>query len=373
MVLSERIRSLDWVAALTTLLLVLLGLAMLFSTTSEGSLFSGVLVRQVASLAVALAAYGTLSLLPYHQLKRYAPYLYGAGLIVLFVLSQIGRVIRGTMSRFEIIGIQLQPSELMKVALILVLAWFFARQEENVSRTAVMISGLIAALAVLPIVLEPDVGMAALLSLLWLAMVVFLGTSWRIIALLGVVGIAGSLSAWQWLLADFQRSRILTFLNPASDPLGAGYNVVQSIVALGSGSWWGQGLGHGPQSQLKFLPEQHTDFILASLGEELGFLGILLVVVLYSILLWRIIRLARITRDPFGRTIAVGTYLVLLISFFISAGMNMGLLPVTGIPLPLISYGGSNLVTTFILLGIVQSVYIHNRWMREAPSELIHL
>ena len=215
--------------------------------------------------------------------------------------------------------------------------------------------------------------MAVLILLLWLAMIIFVGTSWRVISVLGVLGLAGTISAWQWLLADFQQARIHTFLNPAADPLGAGYNVVQSIVALGSGSWFGKGLGHGPQSQLQFLPEQHTDFILASLGEELGFLGIVLIVVLYVILLWRIIRLARITRDPFGRNIAVGTYLILLISFFINAGMNMGLLPVTGIPLPLISYGGSSLVATLLLLGIVQSIHAHNEWVREPPSELMYL
>jgi rod shape determining protein RodA len=369
MELSERIRSFDWLAALAMMLLILLGLAMLFSTTSEGNLISPIFLRQLASLGVALAGYIAVSLVPYHQLKRYAPILYGLGLAVLFTLSQVGRVIRGTTSRFEILGVQLQPSEFMKVAIVLLLAWLFVRYG-GAGRTAVAVSGLLVSAAVGLILLEPDFGMAALILLLWLAMIVFLGTSWRIITFLVALGLIGILGAWQWLLADFQRARIITFLNPANDPLGAGYNVVQSIVALGSGSWFGKGLGHGPQSQLKFLPEQHTDFILASLGEELGFFGIVLVVVLYAILLWRIIRLARLTRDPFGRNIAVGTYLVLLISFFISAGMNMGLLPVTGIPLPLISYGGSSLVTTLLLLGIVQSIYVHNKWVRELPSEL---
>ncbi|MBI4021980.1 MAG: rod shape-determining protein RodA [Candidatus Andersenbacteria bacterium] len=367
----EIIRSLDWIAALATALLVMLGIVMLFSTTSDQALLSPLLYRQAISLIIGSVVYGLISFVPYHHLRRYALPVYGLALAALVLVSQIGEVIRGTTSRLSIMGVQLQPSEFMKVALVLIMAWLFT---QNVPwRIRLVLSALFVWLAVLIIALEPDIGMAALFILFWGAFVFFLGISWRAVATLGVCGLAVLLAAWRYFLAEYQRARIITFLNPAGDPLGAGYNIVQSIIALGSGHWFGRGLGHGPQSQLKFLPEQHTDFILASLGEELGFVGVLLFVSLYSILLWRILRVAKVTRDQFGLHLAVGVYLVLLINFFLSASVNMGLVPVTGLPLPLISYGGSNLVSTLALLAIVQSINLHNKWVRTPPVEIAHL
>lgn len=366
----EIIRSIDWIAALSTALLVMLGLVMLFSTTSDQALLSPLLYRQVFSLIVGSVIYGLISFVPYHQLRRYALPVYGVGLAALVLVSQIGQVIRGTTSRVSIMGVQLQPSEFMKIAIVLVLAWLFTQHMPR--RLRLVLSALFVGLAVLIIALEPDIGMAALLVLFWGAFVIFHGISWRAVITLGVCGLAVSLAAWRWFLVEYQQARIITFLNPADDPLGAGYNIVQSIIALGSGNWFGRGLGHGPQSQLKFLPEQHTDFILASLGEELGFIGIGLVVGLYSILLWRILRVAQVTRDQFGLYLAVGVYLIILINFFLSAGVNIGLLPVTGLPLPLISFGGSNLVSTLSLLAIVQSINLHNKWVRTPPVELTH-
>lgn len=366
----EVIRSYDWVAAGATALLIMLGIVMLFSTTSDAALLSPLLFRQLFSLLVGSLVYVLLSLTPYHQLRRWALPVFGLGLAALVLVSQIGEVIRGTTSRLSVMGVQLQPSEFMKVALVLMVAWLFTQRRPR--RLLLASSALLVGLAVTLVVLEPDVGMAALLLLFWGAFVFFWGISWRAVLALGLVGLLCSLAAWHWLLAEYQRARLVTFFDPTSDPLGASYNIVQSIIALGSGHVFGRGLGHGPQSQLKFLPEQHTDFILASLGEELGFVGIVLVVGLYSLLLWRILRVARVTRDRFGLYLAAGVYLLLLISFFLSAGVNMGLVPVTGLPLPLISYGGSNLVSTLALLAIVQSIHVHNKWVRTPPLELAH-
>jgi len=365
----EIITSFDWVLTSAAFLLVILGLAMLLSTGPDDQLLSPRFLRQLSSFVIGLIAYATISIFPYHLLRRYAIIIYAIGLIGLLLVSQIGLVIRGTTSRLEFMGFQIQPSEFMKIALIIILAWLFTSYRPTQLITLVS-SALVAGLAVLLIVLEPDIGVATLMLLIWASLVIFVGTSWRIVSLIGLFGFFGFLAAWQWFFAAYQKSRLITFLDPTSDPLGAGYSVVQSIVALGSGHFFGRGLGHGPQSQLQFLPEQHTDFILASIGEELGFVGVLLVIILYIILLRRIIRIARITRDPFGQYLAVGAFSLLLLSFFISAGMNMGLLPVTGIPLPLLSYGGSNLVSTMILLAIVQSTHLHNRWVRQPPEEL---
>ncbi|MEX2054880.1 MAG: FtsW/RodA/SpoVE family cell cycle protein, partial [Candidatus Andersenbacteria bacterium] len=281
-------------------------------------------------------------------------------------------VIRGTASRLALFGVQVQPSEFMKVAMVVSLAWLFAHHARLTWQVFAK-SVVLIAIPVVLIMLEPDLGVAMLLLSLWGALLIFLGLQIKAMIALGLLSGASFFAAWHWLFADYQRSRILVFLDPTSDPLGAGYNVVQSIVALGSGRLFGRGLGHGPQSQLQFLPEQHTDFIFSSIGEELGFIGVLVVVVLYAVVLWRILIIARSTRDPFGQLLAVSTFLILLVSFVVSAGMNMGLLPVTGIPLPLVSYGGSNLVTTFVLLGIVESVRVYSKWVQAPPTEFTHL
>lgn len=365
------LKNYDWILTGTALLLFAIGQTMLFSTTTNAPLLSSLFIRQLLSFIIALMLYIFFCLLPYHSLRRYVLAIYLLGLFSLLLVGQIAPVIRGTTSRLAILGIQIQPSEFMKIALIITLAWLFARL--SISRVAQVASAALTGLALALIVVEPDLGMAALLGLLWITFIIFLGVSWRTISLIFLVGILGFLIAWFWLFADYQKARLSTFIDPDRDPQGAGYNIKQSIVALGSGGLFGRGLGHGPQSQLKFLPEKHTDFILASIGEELGFIGVCLIIGLYGVLLWRIINIAYLTRDPFGQYIAVSVFLTLLISFFVSAGMNMGLLPVTGIPLPLVSYGGSNLVATMILLGLVQSVKRYSHWLRQPPVELAEL
>lgn len=370
--LQEAFRSFDWVLTGAAILLILLGLAVLFSSASDDVLFSSRFNRQTISFSIALVTYFIVSLIPYHKYRRYAMLIYAITLIGLFVVFQVGQVIRGTTSRLEVIDAQIQPSEFMKIGLVLALSWLFAKWSIT-QKITLPVSALLAGSTVTLVLLEPDVGTAALLAGVWVGYIVYLGVPWRTIALIGLLGLVSLFGVWQWVFAEYQKQRIITFLDPTSDPLGAGYNIVQSIVAIGSGGLIGRGLGHGPQSQLKFLPEQHTDFIFASIGEELGFVGIILMIVLYSTLLWRIIKIGQAIEDRFGRNLTIGVFAILLLSFFVSAGMNMGILPVTGIPLPLISYGGSNLLSTLILLAIVQSVHLYSTWVRQPPSELAHL
>jgi len=357
----------DWILFGAMILLFMVGVAMLISASAGDTVISSRLVRQVISFLIALVLYFIISAFPYHSLRRYAIPLYAVALIALVMVGQLAPVIRGTTSRLVLFGVQIQPSEFVKVSIVLLLAWLFAKYRANY--ITLIISAALILIATALIATEPDIGEAALVLIAWGILITYIGFPWRtilIIALLGTITFAG---AWHWLFADYQKSRLLTFIDPTSDPLGAGYNVTQSIVALGSGGLLGRGLGHGPQSQLKFLPERHTDFILASIGEELGFIGVLLVISLYIILLWRIITIAQSTKDPFGQYLGTLIFVLLLISFFVSAGMNMGLLPVTGIPLPLVSYGGSSLVATMILLGIVQSVKYYGHWLKKPPAE----
>ncbi|OGY31528.1 MAG: rod shape-determining protein RodA [Candidatus Andersenbacteria bacterium RIFCSPHIGHO2_02_FULL_45_11] len=369
MKLRSLLPSIDWTLVASAALLAGIGLAMLASAADTGGGVSPFLLRQGIAFAVGGALIVIMMKIPYHNWRRIAPAVFGIGLIMQLIVLGAGRIIRGTVSRLDLFGVQVQPSEFVKVALVLVLAWILAKGRTNAWRQFAITAATLA----LPLILvmqEPDLGMAVLMSALWLGMMIVFGMPWRIVMIVLLIAFAAFGTAWQTVFLDYQKERILTFLNPTADPLGSGYNVTQSIIALGSGQIFGRGLGHGPQSQLKFLPERHTDFILASVGEELGFVGIALVVILYTVLLWRILLVARTTRDPFGQAISVGAFLLLLIGFTVNSGMNMGLLPVTGIPLPFISYGGSNLITSCFLLGLVESVKIHSRFTQEGPGEL---
>jgi rod shape determining protein RodA len=367
--LGELFVRLDWLLLGAVLLLVILGLAALFSSADTAQILSSRFFRQLIAAGLGLLVIVIVARIPYHILPTYSALLYSIGLVGLLSVYFTAQVIRGAASRLEIGGFQIQPSEFMKVALVIMLAVVLARR----TRFTWRMLGTVALIVILPVglvLLEPDVGVAALLLSFWVGLIFFAGLPWRAVSALAVLGAVAGGAAWQWFFADYQKARLLVFLDPTRDPLGAGYNVVQSIIALGSGQLWGRGLGHGPQSQLQFLPERHTDFILASLGEELGFVGLLIIFILYSIVLWRIARIARTTRDPLGQLLCSGVFLLLFISLAVSGGMNMGLLPVTGIPLPLLSYGGSNLLSTFVLIGIVQSVHVYSKWVQAPPKEI---
>lgn len=369
MKLRRILSSVDWTLLASAFLLVCIGLAMLASAADIGGGVSPFLVRQSIALGVGILLLVITMKIPYHSWRRIAPILFTIGLISQVVVLGAGRIIRGTVSRLDVFGFQLQPSEFVKVMLVLVLAWLFSKYR-ILGWKQLLLSSLILLFPVGLVMQEPDLGMAVLMAAVWFGMIVVFGMPWRIVTLVLMLGAALFGVAWQTVLLDYQKERILTFLHPTADPLRSGYNVTQSIIALGSGQIFGRGLGHGPQSQLKFLPERHTDFILASVGEELGFIGIALVAILYGVLLWRILLVSRTTRDPFGQAIGVGAFLLLLIGFAVNAGMNIGILPVTGIPLPFISYGGSNLITSCFLLGLIESVKIHSRFAQEGPGEV---
>lgn len=370
--LKEALQSLDWILVGVVILLVVVSLAMLFSATEAQELKNSRFLRQGIAAAVALTVLVATATVPYHSVRRYAPLIYLAGLSSLGLVLIWGSIIRGTTSRISLAGFQIQPSEFMKFALIVAVSWFLSRKP-HLSWSSISGSAVLAAIPTALIILEPDLGVAVLFIALWAGLMVFAGLRWRAIAVLTALAVLASVAVWQWVLIDYQKARLQVFIDPSQDPLGAGYNVTQSIIAFGSGRLIGRGLGHGPQSQLQFLPERDTDFILASIGEELGFVGVTIVLVLYAIMLWRIMRVIYRTRDRFGQIIAAGVFVLLLTSGAISAGMNIGLLPVTGLPLPLLSYGGSNLLSTCLMIGLVESVYIHGKWLQKPPREIAYL
>lgn len=278
-------------------------------------------------------------------------------LAFLILLIFIGDPIRGSVRWVDLGPFRFQPSELSKIASILLLASFFKEKSAAKIKNAFM-----SFLIILPhfflVFRQPDLGNALVILAIWLGISLSAGLKLKYLFFLALV--ASTIFFLELsILSDYQKSRLSTFINPTSDPLGEGYNIIQAKIALGSGGLLGKGLGHGSQSQLNFLPEAESDFIFASLVEQLGFLGGFLIIAMYTALILRITKISQ-EANHFARLIIVGTVSFLIFQFMVNAGMNMGLLPVTGITLPLISYGGSSLITTLFLLGIVFSIKRHH-------------
>ena len=285
-------------------------------------------------------------------------YVLSMGILALVPVSGAMRL--GATRWLSLWGLSVQPSELAKLATVWILARYLAGRPVPLSARSLAGSALLAGLPALLVFLQPDLGSASILVAIWLGMVWMAGVSSRLLTLLSVGVTALSPLAWH-ALKDYQRDRLMAFLNPHADPLGTGYTIIQSVIAIGSGKLWGKGWFAGTQNQLSFLPERHSDFIFSVVGEEWGFLGCLLVLVLLGALLLRVLQIAAETSDPHGRLFAVGVFSWLGYQALVNMGMVMGLLPVVGVPLPLISYGGSSMIMLWIALGMVQSVHRDTR------------
>jgi len=361
--LFRQIQSADWFLVSGGFILVILGLAAIYSVElSYGDSDFLNIQKQVIAAVGGATVFFLVTGSNYHLLRNYALISYVMGIVLLIGVLAFGSTIRGTTGWFAFGPVSFQPVEFMKVALAVALAAYFSRRARvDFGWRELLESGAITAAPVGLILLQPDLGSALLLFGMWGILVLFAGMKKRqMIALFVLCAVVSALS-WTFLLAPYQKDRILTFTNPASDPLGQGYNVTQAIIAVGAGGWFGRGLGFGSQSQLKFLPESQTDFIFAVIAEELGFVGVLLLLGAFTVVFSRIWLLASRTRDDFASFLLIGIGGVLFIQFFINVGMNVGLLPVTGIALPLVSYGGSSLLFTFVMLGIIESVATRSR------------
>lgn len=286
--------------------------------------------------------------------------LYWLGFLLLVGVLFWGEARRATTGWFSFGAINFQPIEAAKIFLILALAAYFSRKAFIPGFALVWQSLVLLSVYLVPVFLQPDLGGALVLGLLWFSLLLLQRLPRKYIFYLLIFGAIVVSLSWGFLLQDYQKDRILVFVNPQHDPLGRGYNVSQSLVAIGSGGLFGQGIGEGTQSQLRFLPEAHTDFIFAVLAEEFGFLGIIFLLLLYLFLLFRIVQISKRVRDNFSLFVLAGVLLVLGIELVLNIGMNLGLLPITGLTLPFVSYGGSSLVSKFILIGIVQSIRLRS-------------
>jgi rod shape determining protein RodA len=300
--------------------------------------------------------------LDYHLLGTLNVGLYIASVAALVFVMAVGEATYGSRRWILIGGMQVQPSEIAKLVVIIVLAKYLADRQESIGSLQVFLTSLaIAALPAMLVFAEPDLGSAVVFAAIWLGMVTVAGARWQ--HLLGLFGTAVVALPFVFigLVTDYQRERIALWLNPGSDPQGAGFNILQGKISIGSGGIFGKGLTEGAQTQLDYLRTGTTDYIFSVLGEELGFVGALVLFALFIVLLWRVLRVAELSRDMFGRLLATGMVIYILLQTFINVGVNVGLLPVTGIPLPFVSQGGSSLVTLFIGLGILQSILLRHR------------
>ena len=313
-------------------------------------------VRQLMWGGVSLCVYVAVIRIGYQNFVRWSYGIYGATLASLLTLLVIGSASRGATSWFRFGSLSFQPAELGKAALILCLARFCSRYPPDTLKK-LLGAFVIAGASVLLIIIQPDLGSALVYMTIIFAMLVVAGTPGKYLAAMVGLGIFVLPFFWKTLKA-YQRLRLIVFLDPYIDPQGAGYNVIQSRIAVGSGGLWGKGFLHGTQGRLHFLPEPHTDFIFSVYAEEFGFVGSLAVVILFAFLFWRILRAAFRTKDARAKLVCVGVAAWLWFQVMESIAMSMGLAPITGLPLPLFSYGGSSLLMTVVALALVQSVAI---------------
>ncbi|HUA89376.1 MAG TPA: rod shape-determining protein RodA, partial [Steroidobacteraceae bacterium] len=329
------------------------GLVVLYSASGQSS---ATVLREVGHLALGTAAMLLLAQVNPNFLRRSTPWLYLAGVFLLVLVAVFGHIGLGAQRWLDLKIFRFQPSELMKLAVPMMCAWYLHERALPPSLASLVVVGVIITVPVALVVVQPDLGTAALIAAGGALVVVLAGLHLRIIAALGVLGALGAWFGWSFM-HDYQRKRVLTFLDPQTDPLGAGYHIIQSQIAIGSGGVFGKGWMNGSQAQLEFLPERSTDFVFAVIGEEFGLLGLLALLVLYCFVTARAVYLATQTQDTYARLLAGSLALTFFVYVFINAGMVTGLLPVVGVPLPLVSYGGSSVVTLLAGFGILMALY----------------
>ena len=341
------------------LLLMGFGLVVLYSA-SGGSMET--VYRQVARIAIGLVALLVLSQVPPHILRLWSPWLYALGIVLLLATWLFGTG-RST-SRWLDLGLfRFLPSEIMKLAVPMMMAWYLNPRRLPPEPMSILVSTAILLVPAILIARQPDLGTALLVAVSGCFVLFLSGLRWRVI--LGFAALAAAVAPALWyVMKDYQKQRVLTFLDPESDPLGTGWNIIQSKIAVGSGGILGKGWLNGTQSRLEFIPERHTDFILAVLSEEFGLLGVLGVFAAYLFIAGRGLYISTLARSTYPRLLAGSLSLTFFVYVLVNAGMVSGLLPVVGVPLPLISYGGTSIVTLLAGFGILMSIYGHRNFIR---------
>ena len=342
------------------LMLVVLGLATLYSASYENPLR---LRAQLGNIALALAVMWVVARIPPQTLMRLAWPTYLIGVLLLIAVALFGETVNGAKRWLHVGIVRFQPSEVMKLAAPLMLAWYFHRKESGLTLYDFAIGGLLLLVPVGFIAKQPDLGTAVLVLAAGAYVIFFAGIGWKVLAGLAIGAIVAAIPAWS-LLHGYQRKRILTLLDPSQDPLGAGYHTIQSTIAVGSGGIAGKGWLNGTQAHLEFIPERQTDFIFAVFAEEFGLIGNVVLLILYLLLIGRGLSIAANAPTVFSRLLAGSVTLTFFTYAFVNMGMVTGILPVVGVPLPFLSYGGTALLTLFVAIGILMSIHRHPKLVR---------
>jgi len=343
---------------LSLLFLSVLGLFVLYSASDQNM---DLIIRQLTRLLIGFIIMLAIAQISPAVIQRWAPWIFGIGLLMLIAVLLLGEVGKGAQRWLNLGLFRFQPSEIMKVAVPIMIAWYLAEVVLPPRRLQLLTALTILVLPTLLVAKQPDLGTALLIASSGIFVLLLAGLQWKIIIGALIALISSTPLVWNFLLHDYQRQRVLTFINPESDPLGAGYHIIQSTIAIGSGGLYGKGWLNGTQSHLDFLPERSTDFIFAVFGEEFGFLGILLLLAIYGTIIVRGLIIANQAQDTFTRLLAGSLILTFFVYIFVNIGMVSGILPVVGVPLPLISYGGTSMVTLLASFGILMSIQTHRR------------
>lgn len=353
-------KKIDWLLFLCTLPLLSAGLVTMFSFTDSHAFFN----KQLIFILIGIIIFFITSTIDTQSLKKsnIVFLLYVFFLFLLLILFVLGKTTNGAQSWFSFGSFSFQPSDLMKVLLILVCAKYFSRRHVEIKRPKlVLISALYMFLPFLLIFLQPDFGSAIILFCIWFGMTLFSGLSKKHIFILIGVGLTVFLILWGFIFKPYQKDRVMNFINPTLDITGSGYNARQSVIAVGSGRVFGKNIGYGTQSRLQYLPENQTDFIFAAFSEEWGFIGSLFIVIFFLLVLFRIGYIAFFSSSNFEILISLGIGVFILSHVIINIGMNIGIMPITGITLPFMSYGGSHIIAEFFALGLLSSIHRNKR------------
>ncbi len=341
-------------------LTTLCGLGLMFLYSASGPDLATVKSQSIR-IAVGLVVMAVLAQVSPVQLRRWSPWLFGGVILLLLAVIFGGQVGKGAQRWLDLGLFRFQPSELVKLVIPMMIAWYLAEKSLPLKWRNLLIAGLMIVLPTLLIAIQPDLGTALLAASAGIFVLFLAGLSWRFIGGLAIVTPLAAWAMWQWGMRDYQRERVLTFLNPERDPLNTGYHIIQSKIAIGSGGFYGKGWLSGTQSQLEFLPERTTDFIFAVITEEFGFSGAVILIALYLFIILRCLYVATQGQDTYSRLLAGSLTLIFFLYLFVNCGMVSGILPVVGAPLPLISYGGTSVVTTLAGFGMLMSIHTHRR------------
>ncbi|MFP4539494.1 MAG: rod shape-determining protein RodA [Candidatus Paceibacterota bacterium] len=361
------LKEIDWVLFFATVLVVSLGLTTMHSFSGDDPYF----FRHLMVIALSFFVFFGISLMNLRFLRRtgFVVILFLVMALTLIGMLLFGEVTQGTQRWVSIGPFSLQLSELAKLVLVILLAKYFSKRHiEIASFRHIFISGVYAVIFFILIFLQPDLGSAVIIFLIWLGMIMVSGVSLKHLGVVFLIGVMAFAAMWSFALQDYQKERVISFIKPYADVEGSGYHTRQSVIAIGSGEMFGKGIGYGTQSQLRFLPEHHTDFIFAAFAEEWGFVGMALLFFLYGVIIWRLLVNAQKGETNFETLFGIGLVVILISHIVIHAGANLGMMPVTGTTLPFMSFGGSHMVTTFAALGMFMAM---RRYQRITSKEVI--